>query len=294
MNPFLRARYLVESVAIRATLAVVDRAPLGAVLGLANVVSRGVFFAWRERRRIATENVLRAGICDTEREARRIALASFRTFVAMVAEVALARRRMTVDNWQDYVKLVIGPEAEELVRTPGKGLIVASAHLGNWEIVARVASMLKPTTAIYRPLENPYLQDTVAANREGENLTLIAKYEDDPMRFIRTLTDGEMLAIMIDQHARNGLPVEFFGRTALTTPTVAMLHLVTRAPIVLAFSIRTGPLAYEAHAVGPFEFERSGDREKDVFEITQSLTSEIEKIARQYPEQYMWGHRRWK
>ena len=73
-----------------------------------------------------------------------------------------------------------------------------------------------------------------------------------------------------------------------------MLHLTARCPLLLAFALRTGPLRYQVHAIGPVEYERTGDRERDVRTITQRLTRAIEQVARAHPEQYMWGHRRWK
>jgi lauroyl/myristoyl acyltransferase len=73
-----------------------------------------------------------------------------------------------------------------------------------------------------------------------------------------------------------------------------MLHLATRAPILVAVAVRTGPLRYEIHAVGPLHSPRTGDREKDCQAITQAITTEIENLARAHPEQYLWGHRRWK
>ncbi len=65
-------------------------------------------------------------------------------------------------------------------------------------------------------------------------------------------------------------------------------------PLVSAFCIRTGPLRYEVHLTGPLQFKRTGDRVEDARQITQTLTDEVEKIARRFPGQYMWGHRRWK
>jgi KDO2-lipid IV(A) lauroyltransferase len=223
-----------------------------------------------------------------------MARTAFDMFVLLVIETAISRRRMTRDNWHEHVRLDLAPDVRELLERPGQGVIVASAHIGNWEVAARAVSMIKPVTAIYRPFKNPYLDRSLQSSRSGENLHLVAKYEDDPMRFVRAISNGEILAIMIDQHARGGLPVEFFGREALTTPSIAMLHLVTRVPIVVAYALRTGPLTYEVHASGPFEFRRSGDRAADVLEITTALTREVETIARAHPEQYMWGHRRWK
>jgi KDO2-lipid IV(A) lauroyltransferase len=150
---------------------------------------------------------------------------------------------------------------------------------------------------IYRPFNNPYLNRALHQGRSGERLRLVSRLDRDPMRFLHALAAGEIVALMIDQHAGGPAArtaVNFFGRPAWTTKTVAMLHLTTRAPLLGAFTIRTGPLRYEVHTVGPVRWKRTGDRDADAQGITQALTDEIEKIARRHPEQYMWGHRRWK
>ena len=146
-----------------------------------------------------------------------------------------------------------------------------------------------------RPVSNPYLDRLVREEKSGFNLRLVTKHEFDPLRFLHSLNEGEVLTIMMDQHAGSkGIQVDFFGRKASTHASVAMLHLVTRAPLFLAFSLRTGPLKYEIHAIGPLEFSRTGRRDEDVFQVTQSLTRKIESLVRRYPDQYMWGHRRWR
>jgi len=266
------------------------RLSLAAAAGIARVL----FVVLRARRRATIDNVLASGITDDPREARRIAQGAFRGFVLVVVESTLVRQRMTAENWRDFVSLHLSPEAEALLARGDSGLIVAAGHMGNWEVAARAVSFLKPVCAIYRPFNNPYLESSINKDRQGQRLRLISKYATDPLRFAKALKDGEVLAIMIDQHARNGIYVDFFGRPAKTTPTVALLHLVTRVPVIVTCTIRTGPLRYEVHGVGPLTFERSGNRADDVANITQALTNEIETLARRWPEQYMWGHRRWK
>jgi len=296
VNLLVRLYYLAEYAAAQILLHVLAALPLRPVLGVAEAVARASFLLMRGRRQVAIDNVLGAGICADEREARRIALAAFRTFFVMVVEANIARRRITPRNWTDHVRLRISAEAEALLRKPGQGILVASAHFGNWEVVARAVSMIKPVCAVYRPFKNPYLDELARTSRSGANLRLVSrKLAESPTRFIRALAGGEILAIMMDQHAAKGrVLVEFFGRKAWTTKSVAMLHLTVRSPLLLAFGLRTGPLRYEVHAIGPVEYERTGDRERDVFMITQRLTRAIEAFAREHPEQYMWGHRRWK
>jgi Kdo2-lipid IVA lauroyltransferase/acyltransferase len=296
VNPLVRLYYLAEYAAAQTLLQAIALLPLRPVLGVAEMAARVSFLLLRRRRRIAIENILGAGICARERDARRIALAAFRTFFVMLAEANIARQRFTARNWADHVTLRITGEAEAALRAPGQGLLVATAHFGNWEVMARGVSMIKPVCAVYRPFKNPYLDELVSANRSGANLRFVSrKLTESPTRLIRALAAGEILAIMMDQHAAKGrVLVDFFGRKAWTTKSVAMLHLTVRCPLLLAFALRTGPLRYEVHAIGPIEHERTGDRERDVRALTQRLTQAIEAFARAHPEQYMWGHRRWK
>jgi KDO2-lipid IV(A) lauroyltransferase len=295
LKALLKLWYLVEFGAAQTLLFFIGVAPLPLVLGFADFSARVSFLLWVSRRRTAIDNLLKAGVCANEAEARRMALASFRAFTFMIAESIIVRRTLTAENWPQYVKLRLSPEAEALLKKPGVGLLAASGHIGNWEVAARAVSMIKPMCVVFRPFNNPYLDRAARKSRSGENLRLVSRLDQDPMRFIEALSRGEIVALMIDQHVAKGrVAVQFFGRSAWTTQTMAMLHLTTRAPLILAFAIRTGPLQYEVHSVGPVECARTGDREKDVLALTQALTNEIEKIARTYPEQYMWGHRRWK
>jgi KDO2-lipid IV(A) lauroyltransferase len=295
VNPLLKFWHLLEFAAAQALLFVIGIAPLPIVLAFAGFAARAAFFIWRPRRRVAIDNLLKAGICPDEPSARRMAFVSFRGFTVMIAETIVARRRIRSDNWQKFVSFKLDPEVERLFREPGRGLIVASAHLGNWEVAARAVSMIKPLCLVYRPFNNPLLNRAVHKTRSGDGLRFFSRLDPDPMRFFEALAAGEIVALMIDQHAAKGrVAVDFFGRPAWTTRSAAMLHLTTRAPLLVACANRTGPLRYEIQAAGPITVARTGDREQDVHAITQALTAEIEKLARRYPEQYMWGHRRWK
>jgi KDO2-lipid IV(A) lauroyltransferase len=295
VSPFLKLWYLLQLVVVQTLLIFMSLAPLRLVLAAADVGAYLSFILWRSRRRTTIDNILKAGICADDASARKMALASFRSFTTLIAESIVGRRRLTASNWASHVTMKLSPKAEALLRDPRRGLLVASAHIGNWEVAAHAVSMLKPITVAFRPFHNPYLEKAARKRRTGENLRYVSREEPNPMRFVESLSKGEIVALMIDQHvARGHVAVQFFGRPAWTTQILAMLHLTTRAPLLLAFALRTGPLQYEVRTVGPIERPRTGDREKDVFTLTQALTDEIEKVARANPEQYMWGHRRWK
>lgn len=295
MNPLLKLWYRVEAAAAQACLFLVGIAPLPLTLAFADALAWMGWWVLVPRRRIALDNLLQAGVAKNKAEANRIGRAAFRNFVQMIVEVIVAHRRIHAGNWQEHVTIRLSPEAEVLLHDPRQGVLAASAHIGNWDVAARTVSMIKPMCVVYRPVNNPYLDRVLHAGRSNQRLRLLSRLDSHPMRFMQALADGEIVALMIDQHVWEGrVAVDFFGRKAWTTKAVAMLHLATRAPLVAAFALRTGPLKYEVHIVGPITCPRTGDREQDVLRITQELTCEIEKFARKFPEQYMWGHRRWK
>ncbi len=271
--------------------------PTGWTLALADLIGTVVFLVLPGRRRIAVENILAAGVVADRTEANRMARHCFQSFTRLIAESVLAGTQITRDNWQEFVTIKASPEVMELLKTKGQGAIVASGHLGNWEVAARAASMIKPVSVIYRPFNNPYMEKDLNHGRGGgSQLHLISKYKESPMRFVKILANGEMLALMIDQHISEvgeRVRVEFFGRPCWTTRSVAMMHMTMRKPLLVACAVRTGKMKFTLHVVGPIQFQRTGDREKDARTLTQNLTNEIEKIARQYPDQYLWGHRRW-
>jgi KDO2-lipid IV(A) lauroyltransferase len=288
-------RYRLEAAAVRSLMRAVSVLPTGPAIGWGNALGWLAFRLWTSRRRIAIDNLVAAGVCADKPSASRIALESFRTFTVMLIEAMILRCRFTRETWAQHVTLQGSQSARKLLETPGQALLLASAHIGNWEAGIHIASLIRPVVMVHRPLSNPYLQKVAYEERAGDNVSLLSSLDPDPFRFLEVLAAGKIVALMTDQHAAtHRTRVNFFGRPAWTTETVAMMHLYTRVPLISAFCIRTGPLQYEVHLTEPLRFKRTGNRAEDARQITQMLTDEVETIARRFPGQYMWGHRRWK
>jgi KDO2-lipid IV(A) lauroyltransferase len=292
-----RFQHLVEYALAKIALVIIALMPVRFTLGFASFVGAVVFSLLPSRARIAIVNLLAAGVARDEGQARRLGRQCFRSFTLMIAETVIARKKINPDNWTDFVTLEASPDALAMLRNSKQGAIVASGHLGNWEVAARAVSMIRPVSVIYRPFNNPYLDREINGDRGGGNLHLISKFKASPLRFVKLLADGDWLALMIDQHISEEserVRVNFFGRPCWTTRSVAMMHLTTRMPLFVALAVRTGPLKFTVHVLGPIQWQRTRERERDVLGITQSLTDQVEVIARRHPDQYLWGHRRWK
>jgi KDO2-lipid IV(A) lauroyltransferase len=190
-----------------------------------------------------------------------------------------------VDGW-DLVE-------ERLAR--GKGLIIVTGHLGNWELGgAYLAARGLAVDAVARHMANPLFDKYLFRTRQRIGMSVV--FDEEAVRRVpRSLRAGRTVAFLVDQGAL-GLAsawVPFFGRFAKTPRGPAVFSLRLGAPIVLGVALRQPSgryrLAFEAVDVTP-----TGDRETDVDAIVADYTAALERWVRRAPEQYLWHHRRWK
>lgn len=256
------------------------------------------FLLLGKRRRIAVDNLLKAGVAKSPKEARRIAKASFRSMAQTVAESYLLPAILSDPARRARHVVTEMPAATEACfAEPGKGVILVSGHLGNWEMGAQDVSLRKPVTGVARKLNNERVQQLIERTHLRSNFETIDKHLLHPMELVRALRKGRVLALLTDQHARGekSLRVDFFGRPAATYESPAFLQMLTGAPIVFAYSIRDGFLHFHEFFSEPIYFPYDKKtRDKDIFDATQALTKLLEDAIRKYPEQYLWAHRRWK
>lgn len=291
-----KVKHLVEFVLASIAFWLVDVLPVG----LSEALVAGVADVWymvnARRRATSIDNIMMSGLCSDRKEAYRIGRRAFRHFGLVVLESLRSFSILEGKNWREHVDIHVSPEMEKILFDPGQGLIMASGHYGSWEIAAQVTSLIKPVAGVTRRMNNPYVDKLMLKRKPRERFFLIPKFDKTNVgRFLKVLKDGHVLGLMIDTHASHGgMMVDFFGRPASTYRTVALLHLVTGAPLCFGYCKRTGRHHYELGATGPFYYKPTGDKEADTRRILEDLNRELEKVIREAPEQYLWGHRRWK
>jgi KDO2-lipid IV(A) lauroyltransferase len=177
-----------------------------------------------------------------------------------------------------------------------RGVIVFSAHFGNWEWIPLVLRdrLDREIHSIARPMDNPRIEGKVREFREAMGSRVI--YKQGSLRTIlKRLAGNGVVYLLIDQNTvpREGVFVDFFGRQAATVTTVAQLHLKKRIPVVPVF------LHYEGEEIvvnvlPEIDSPAAGDDPAAVTALTQEMTRLIEDQVRLYPEQWFWFHDRWK
>ncbi len=202
---------------------------------------------------------------------------------------------LTKENIGDLVE-VEGLEHLKKAVEMNRGVLMFGAHFGNWELgAAAIPIILKPSAVIYRPLDNSILDNLVLWVRSSTGNKPVPK-EHAMRQMLRILKKNEILGIMIDQNMawQEGVFVDFFGRPACTTNGLAHLALRTEAPVIPGYIVRLENGNYRLVFKEAMEIIRTGDDDEDILINTQNFTRVIEATIREYPDQWLWIHQRWK
>jgi len=253
-----------------------------------------VFFPlFRKRRRIAVDNILKAGITDDPAEALRIAKASWGHLVGHVCEALCVPHVVTKENWREHLDVSGGhPDAvKALVEDVGQPIILVSSHHGVWEAATNILSLSRPMIAIARVMNNRLAAWWMKKHHFRGPVTVIDKNHGITMSVMRQWErENAAMTILMDQHASKGLPLSFLGRPARTISSAARLGIRTGRIIVVGSFVRLGPFKYRLVGGEPLVFRKNDN----VAVCAQLLNDRLGEAIRQYPEQYLWVHRRWR
>jgi len=207
---------------------------------------------------------------------------------------------LTKEDLADMIEFRFDPETQkqyDKFRAEGRGSIIISPHLGNWELLVFAWSALRePISYLARPLDNPKLEELTVSLRTRFGNQPINK-TNAVSTAINILRNGGTLGILADvnTHPKEGVFVTFFGVPACTTTGPAMLAMRTNAviiPICGVWDETAGKyIAVHGRIIEP---AKTGDRKADILTTTAAFTAEVEKLIHAYPEQWMWIHKRWK
>jgi len=238
-------------------------------------------------RRVALRNLELAGYPEAERG--RIANGVFASIARLIRGFAFFPRldRSNVHAWIRYE----GLENFTSAKARGRGVLVATAHLGNWELSAfSHAVMTAPMRVVVRPLDNPKIDDLVERYRELSGNRVIRKKEA-AREILRALKAGDAVGILIDQNVTpaEGVFIDFFGVQACAGTAFAKFAHHSGAAVVPGFALWNEEESRYVLRFYP-EVAMTGDVQED----TQRIHAVLERIIRQHPEQWLWIHRRWK
>ncbi len=271
----------------------VNLLPYGAALRLGDIIAFLGFSVFRIRRKVTLDN-LRNSFRDkySESDYRKIGLRAYRNFSCSMIEYSLFPKfkKKGFDN----LVSVEGEENFRLALENGRGAVLITGHFGSWELMgAYLANRGWPIDYLVGEQHNLLVNNLMNGYRAMFGIGLI-ELGVAAKGVFKAVRHGRMVAMLSDQDAgRDGVMVNFLGRPASTPKGPAAFALKTGAPQICGFIIRRG----RTHRIvleKDIGFHKTGDKEKDIRDLTQAYTSLLEKYIIEYPDHWFWPHRRWK
>jgi KDO2-lipid IV(A) lauroyltransferase len=192
--------------------------------------------------------------------------------------------QVSVEGWDNLQKAV----------EMGRGVILATGHLGNWELAGRYISKHFKTAVVIRKQRNRLFNDYTNKLREKYDIKLI--YTKNALKeMVKAFGEGYIVCLLMDQNAgKRGVLTDFLGRPASTFVGPAKIAIKYNIPIVPAAAIRTAEgrhLLYFDKIISAEGYDKSLT---GVTALTQRISNQIEKYIHRYPQQWFWVHRRWR
>ncbi len=266
----------------------------GVVIG--GITGRLAYYLLVRHKKKTIENLRFAfkGEMDEE-EIGRIAATCFENLGRSLFELLCIRWR-GLKNIQTSIT-VEGERYLKEALSLGKGLILITAHIGNWELLAMFfAQKGYKVSVIAAPSKNRGLGEMTNAYRSRFNIETIIRGEQTSARkIIKSLRENGMLGVLLDQDIESdGIYVDFFGKKAYTPTGITSLALRFNIPVLMIFMVREEGYRHRIIINKPEGLRRSGDTKSDILHNTAIFTGIIESFIRKYPGQWVWMHNRWR
>ena len=195
------------------------------------------------------------------------------------------------DNLQKYFSIE-GLDYLENIKKKEEKVVFISGHFNNFELMAmQIEKAGVDCAAIYRPLNNPYLNSIMEKIRTRDICkNQIKKGRAGTREIVRSMSKGTSIALMIDQRVREGEKINFFGNPATTTTIPAQLIKKYGCSVVPIYIERKKSHYFKMYVSKPLKINRS----RSISEITNHLNTILEKMILKNVDQWIWTHDRWK
>jgi len=284
------AEYIVLRTAML-TMVILHR-PIAQVLGQIAAIIAYHFIPFRKK--IIMSGLKLAFPQKDEKEIMKITKAVYKNFFAIFIDIFFVSKMSD----KKIEKMLIYDEALiNKTMSRKKGLVLMSAHFGNWELSALAFAKKYPVALIVAKQSNSFVDKIVNEFRTKEGFNVIGFQRDDKISFrgiVKALRKNQVLAILGDQDAgRGGVMLPFFGKEVSTPRGPAFFAIHAGSPIITAFGIpqKDGSMKMK---IEELPIPNTGNEDEDIKIINTIYYKRLEEVIREHPEQWFWFHRRWK
>jgi KDO2-lipid IV(A) lauroyltransferase len=288
-------RRKLEYFAVLALVKGIGLLPRGPARRMGAAIGALAFLALSRLRRVGYRNLHMAFPELSPAERTEILRAEYRSLGWQLAEFC-QMRKYTRENTRAFLGYD-GLERYLAARDAGRGVLILTGHLGAWELSSFYHSLMGyPMSMVIRRLDNPLVDQLVNGIRCQHGNKVVHK-DDFARGLISAMRNGDTVGILMDTNMTppQGLFVDFFGTPACTASGMARVALKTGAAVLPGFLLwQESSQNYVLHFGQQLELIRSEDNEADIRANTALFTRVLENYIRQYRNQWLWLHRRWK
>ncbi len=268
-------------------------APFPAAAALGKGLGRLAYYLLPARRKTALENIAQCPALPAGINRKKLARDSF-AHLGLVGTEFVKFYNYTPEKIFSCVEIT-GREHLSAVLQKGKGAVIISSHLGNWELMGMALAVAGyPLRPLVKKQKNRLFDRLINEKRRSVGMNPL------PVGFtlreiIRALNRNEAVVFLMDQHAgRGGVRTEFLGREASVHRGPALVALKTGVPVVPVHIIRMALRRHRIKILPPVEIIRTGNKEEEIRKNTERFCAMLGEAILEAPEQWLWMHRRWR
>ncbi len=261
--------------------------PVRCAYFITKAVSAGAyFFIYGRGRENVRQNLLHVFGHEIEKwKVERMAFETFQNFALFMYEFLLTRRLNS--RTQPSMAQPVGFEKVEKALEKGKGAIMITGHIGNWEWGAAMLTYLgHPATVIANRFKNEYITKFYYDRRVQQQME-VAFLDEAVRKTLRKVRSNGCVAILSDRdYTGQGMEIEFFGMKAKIPTGALLLALRSGAALIPAFSVRVAPCQYNVIFDDPIPLTSKGYKEEEMREDMKKWVAVLERYVRKYPTQW--------
>lgn len=276
------------------------RVPRPVRLAVAGPLTVLVYYAWGAKRRVTIANMAQVlGTSPRDPRARKLARDSWRNYGYYLSDLFYlpsATPDEIIARTQDTTPAPGTMALIDEARALGKGVILATAHFGAWDVAAAAVATHVPLHGVVESLPDPRMDHMLQNQRRTFGMEVL-HIEKTPRPMLRVLQDNGVLAVAVDRplSPTEGVPVRFFGRTCYVPGGIAQIALRTGAAVV------PGACWYDASFSSTYYLgagkviypQSTGDKRGDTIVLMQRIYDALEEFIRPRPEQWAMFRRFW-
>ena len=267
--------------------------PYRAVLWLGKWLMGPLYYriAAKQRRRAIAQlkESLSCSDADADRIVRSLFVKLGQTFLEILHSPAL-----TPDNISDYIIIENRHYLADALER-GKGVVLLTAHIGNWEWLGAALAMDGfPMATVVKRQPNDQHTRILNEYRQKAGIEVFARGGSELVGAAKALKQGKVLGFLADQDAgASGAVISFLGKLASTPLGPAVFAKRFQAPVVPIFIVRRPEGGHRVLIHPSFYYEDTGNEDRDIYNLTLKMTQIIEDTIRAYPDEWLWFQKRW-